>query len=133
MTKAAVGLPLFLVSVGYTICEFAMRGIEDPLLFWFMEENASLELLIADLRRQLAEQEVEIRTLYDWFNTAQDRFNTYARMIRTHRNRVWVLERRLLELGEEEDIPGSPLTPFEFIDLRTQDSDDSDGESVEIL
>lgn len=120
--------------VWYTICEFAMRGIEDPLLVWILEDSSAKDVLIEELRAEIRNMHAENRTLYDWFEQAQERFSTYARMIRTARNRIWHLERRLIELGEEEDLPGSPIAPFEVINLHSDSDTDvamSDDEVVE--
>lgn len=112
-----------------------MRGIEDPLLQWFMEESAAkeihlqvlradkrrLENEINDLMRVVARHQNETRQLLDWHHFAQDRFLTYQRLLRSQRDRCFELERRLLQY--------EPY--FEVINLASDSDDDLETPSTD--
>lgn len=98
-----------------------MRGIEDPLLQWFMEESAAKEVTIQrlsneviDLLQLVTRHQNETRQLLEWHDFAQDRFLTYQRLLRQSRDRCFELERRLLQYEQG----------FEVINLASDSDDD---------
>lgn len=109
----------------FTICDFAMSGISDPLVMYFMEENLAKDKklkaqakLIANLQLQHLNNCAELAHAFHERQILEERIRMYQSMLRNSRDRVARLEDHL------SFYTGSNVRHVIHIDESTTDDDD---------